>query len=102
MKTNRLPRSVQCLCLAALGVAPLLPLAHGQAAPAASDAAVLAKYDKNKNGRLDSDELAALQSDQAKAGKTPVETTSATTDNVVVELSPFEVNSAQDRGYMAT
>jgi hypothetical protein len=67
-----------------------------------ADAATLAKYDLNKNGKLDPDELAALQADQAKAAKTPVASADTEKDNAVVQLSPFEVNSSQDRGYMAT
>lgn len=66
------------------------------------DASVLAKYDLNKNGRLDADELAARQADEAKTAKAPVVSTSAEKENVVIELSPFEVSAAQDRGYLAT
>jgi len=48
------------------------------------DAATLAKYDKNKNGVLDADEMTAMQSD---------------TD--AVQLSAFEVRTDRDRGYQA-
>lgn len=86
------------LCTALLDIIPILPSAHGQSA--ATDAATLAKYDKNGNGRLDAGELAAFQADQAKGAKTPVESAASKNDGAPV-LSPFEVNSSQDRGYMA-
>ncbi len=103
MKTKRLLPTLRCLCIALLGVASYVPTTHGQTAPAATtDAATLAKYDKNKNGRLDADELATLRADEEKAAKAAVVSASADRDNGVVEMSPFEVSSAQDRGYLAT
>ena len=103
MKTKRLLPTLRCLCIALLGVASYVPTTHGQTAPAATtDAATLAKYDKNKNGRLDADELATLRADEEKAAKAAVVSASADRDNGVVEMSPFEVTSAQDRGYLAT
>jgi outer membrane receptor protein involved in Fe transport len=54
-----------------------------QTATSAVSAADLAKYDKNKNGVLDPDELEAKNA-----------------DNVLL-LSPFEVRTDQDRGYQA-
>jgi hypothetical protein len=72
--------------------ATLFSLAHAQSAP---DAATLAKYDKNKNGRLDPDEIAAMQADQAKAAQIPV------TSGETVELSPFQVSS-DTKGYYAS
>jgi len=48
------------------------------------DAAALAKYDKYHNGKLDPDEVAAMQA-----------------DTEAVQLSPFEVRTDQDRGYQA-
>jgi outer membrane receptor protein involved in Fe transport len=48
----------------------------------------LAKYDTNHNGKLDPDELAAMQADQAKAG-------------APVELNPFVVDTSQEKGYFA-
>jgi hypothetical protein len=63
-------------------------------APSASPTpAQLAKYDTNKNGRLDSGELAALQRDEAAATVPSAE---------IVQLSPFEVSSESDRGYYAS
>lgn len=86
---------------AALG--SLLP---AQTAPAAApDARTLARYDTNRNGRLDADELAAQQADQARAAGAAV-TTGATgesaTGEKVIELSPFEVAAGSDRGYYAS
>ena len=70
MKTKRLPPTLRCLCIALLGGASFISTTHGQTAPAATpDAATLAKYDKNKNGRLDADELATLRADEEKAAK---------------------------------
>lgn len=73
----------------------LSPSLFAQAAT--TDAATLAKYDKNKNGRLDPDELAAMQAAEAK----PPKVTSAKSDSArdeVVSLSPFEVKS-DNAGY---
>ena len=71
-------------------------------APAITDAKTLAKYDKNKNGRLDPDELAAMQADEARAAKAPVANTASTDGEKVIELSPFQVNAGDDRGYLAS
>lgn len=59
----------------------------------------LAKYDANKNGVLDAAELAALQRDEATATKV-VPGNAPTTD--VIQLSPFEVNTEKDDGFLAT
>ena len=64
----------------------------------APDAATLAKYDANKNGRLDPEELAAMAS--AKPGpKTGAASADAAPE--VVTLSPFEVK-ADTNGYYAS
>lgn len=55
----------------------------GQAAPA-PDAATLARYDKNKNGILDPEELEAMKGDKD-----------------TVQLSAFEVRTDKDIGYQA-
>src|SRR5476649_350347 len=73
-------------------------LVRAQAAPSA---ATLNKYDKNKNGRLDPDEIAAMQADDAKAAKTPVTTVSSYSSGEVVTLNPFEVDASKDIGYYA-
>ena len=74
------------------------------ASNAAADAAALAKYDKNHNGKLDPDELAAKQADEAKMANaaTAASSSSAAGDNEVVQLTPFEVNAANDKGYYAS
>src|SRR5687767_10279598 len=66
----------------------------GQSLPAAQpDAATVARYDANRNGRLDRDELDALEADQRKLSAMPA--TNATIDrsarDETVLLSPFEV-----------
>ncbi|MES1167298.1 MAG: TonB-dependent receptor plug domain-containing protein, partial [Pseudomonadota bacterium] len=72
-----------------------VPFARAQTAPsAAPDAATLAKYDKNHNGKLDPDEIAAMQADQKKP--VPVESSEQ-----AIELSPFQVTS-DTKGYYAT
>ncbi|MCX6954954.1 MAG: TonB-dependent receptor plug domain-containing protein [Verrucomicrobia bacterium] len=80
------------------------PGLFAQQAPAPSlpaSAATLAKYDANKNGRLDPEELAALQADETKS-VAPSAATTATEGVEMVQLSPFEVTGTQDRGYLAT
>ncbi len=71
-----------------------------QLAPtAAPDAATLAKYDRNRNGRLDAAELAALEVDQKRSPPVAVESASPAPGETVM-LSPFEVVS-ETRGYFA-
>ena len=81
-----------------------LASAHAQSLPASAsaDAKALAKYDKNKNGKLDADELAVQRADEAKTSGT-VETASGTSSapGEVVALSPFEVTAGSDKGYAA-
>jgi len=96
------PRQVLRFALiAALAPAALFP----QAAPASAsaNAAALAKYDKNANGRLDPDELSAKAADDARAAgaATPASAASAGSAPDVVELSPFQVTAAGDKGYYA-
>jgi outer membrane receptor for ferric coprogen and ferric-rhodotorulic acid len=69
-------------------------------AQAAADAQTLAKYDKNNNGRLDPDEVATMQADNARAAQTPV-ASSASPSGDVVTLNPFEVDASKDIGYYA-
>ncbi|MCX6953020.1 MAG: hypothetical protein NTV51_12775, partial [Verrucomicrobia bacterium] len=61
---------------------------YGQSTPSSPSPAAVAKYDKNKNGVLDPDELALMQADQAKEGG-------------AVKLTPFQVSTNKDRGYAA-
>lgn len=65
---------------------------------AAQEARNLALYDANRNGRLDPEELATMQAAEARAA------TSApgATEDKVIELSPFEVTAAGDKGYLAS
>jgi hypothetical protein len=60
----------------------------GQTASSAPTAADLAKYDSNKNGKLDPEELARKNADDAK-------------NNEVLTLTPFEVSTEKDVGYAA-
>ncbi len=62
----------------------------------ATDPLLLAKYDTNKNGRLDPEEWAAAEAAQ----RAPAQLDPAAPDEPV-QLSPFEVVS-QDRGYYAS
>ena len=61
-----------------------------------TDPLTLAKYDTNKNGRLEPEEIAAMQA----ARGTPAVIDNKSADQPVI-LSPFEVVS-QDRGYYAS
>ena len=63
------------------------------------DATTLAKYDTNKNGRLDPDERAAMEA--AQRGAPPATAPAGTSSEDTVVLSPFEVSS-QGRGYYAS
>ena len=87
----------------ALIMAVATPLAiHAQAVSAAPTAAQLAKYDTNKNGRLDPAETTAMQADEAKA-RAAVGTGSATAPgDDTVQLSPFEVREANNGYYAAS
>ena len=60
---------------------------NGQTAPSGITPEKLAKYDKNKNGKLDSDELAQMEADDKKTG--------------AIVLTPFQVNTDKDVGYAA-
>jgi outer membrane receptor protein involved in Fe transport len=88
-QTNNIPRARLGCCLALLlaGVVPGL----AQTAAPAIDAQTLAKYDLNKNGVLEPDELAALHAEQAKL---PAK------DEMVV-MNPFEVHTEKDTSYGA-
>ena len=84
-------------CLLALNAAPV----HAQVAPIpAATAATLAKYDANKNGKLDPDELALMESDKQAALTGSGATRSNAAGDEVIELSPFQVK-ADDKGYFS-
>ena len=70
-----------------------------QAAAPTPDAAALARYDKNHNGKLDPDEIAAMEADQKRPVPVATMTTDAAPDSAVV-LSPFEVKEGNS-GYFA-
>ena len=83
----RNPKPLLRAGLAALALAQAV--AAQTAAPASTDPAALARWDRNKNGRLDADELAAKQAEEARAG-----------DSVL--LTPFEVKTDAFDTYEAT
>ncbi|NBY67399.1 MAG: hypothetical protein EBQ58_00830, partial [Betaproteobacteria bacterium] len=70
------------------------------AAKSASTASLLAEYDTNQNGKIDPDELAAMQAGQK--ANIPVENAIAPRSNSdqVIALSPFEVIS-ENKGYFS-
>ena len=69
----------------------------------AQQAKNLAKYDKNKNGKLDADEAATMQAAEAKAaGAASSSDNGAAVSGEVVQLSPFEVKDDGSRGYYAS
>jgi len=61
---------------------------NGQTTASAASADQLVKYDKNKNGILEPNELDQMHKDQAKEAET-------------VTLTPFEVRTEKDVGYAA-
>ena len=65
MQTNRLPRTLRLLVVST-GALSLIAPSWAQQRAAAATPAQLAKYDTNKNGVLDANELAAMQADEAK------------------------------------
>ncbi len=105
MKTERsVLKTLPRILLLAAGAWGIVRSAHAQTA-AAIPATELAKYDTNKNGRLDPAELAARDAAVAKARAAGTAATTATgagtTDESIVELSPFEVSAGNDTGYYA-
>jgi hypothetical protein len=86
----------------ALGFAAFAVTASAQVAPA-TDAATLARYDRNRNGVLDPDEVAAMEAERPKPDAVAVSsaTAPAKTDEEVVALSPFEVVS-DTKGYYSS
>ncbi len=80
---RRVVIALECAILATVGSA--------QIAPNPVDPAALARWDKNKNGRLDPDELAAKNAAEA-----------AGTTNEIINLTPFEVSVDASDTYQAT
>lgn len=96
---------VSSLALRALLLSGASASAFGQAAPAATPTpAQLARYDVNKNGRLEPAEESALRADEARAATavSPGTATESGAGSSVVELSPFQVTAEGDKGYLAS
>ncbi|WP_414662674.1 TonB-dependent receptor plug domain-containing protein [Horticoccus sp. 23ND18S-11] len=94
--TARLPRPLAWLAFPACALCAVLTTS-AQTAPVSPTPAELAKYDTNRNGRLDPAELAALRAD---AGATSAAKPVTPTDDVL-QLSPFTVATTKDAGYFA-
>ena len=79
------------------------PLSAQQAPAARPDATTLARYDRNKNGVLDPDEVVAKDAAEkrAAAGVNAGPAGAAPAADEIVALSPFEV-VADDKGYFAS
>lgn len=88
--TDRLLRPLAWLALPACALCAAVG-ARAQTAPVSPTPAELAKYDVNRNGRLDPEELATMRAANASA--------SATGD--ITQLSPFTVATTRDTGYFA-
>jgi len=87
--------------LSLFAVVPLGFLLRAQTAPApAPTAAQLAKYDTNRNGRLDPDELETMRADEARTAAAVGKPAAPGADEIIA-LSPFEVSAAEDKGYAA-
>lgn len=94
--TRPLPRLALPLCALCTALS-----APAQTAPANVTPAELAKYDANRNGRLDPDEITTMQRDRPQPAASAAASTSASGDQVIA-LSPFEVTSGSERGYLAS
>ena len=96
------PRRLALICAPACLLALATPVTRAQLAPApVADAATLAKYDKNRNGKLDPDELAAMDAAQKAAATLPTDAVAKPAQEEIIALSPFEV-VADDKGYFAS
>ena len=98
---HQLPKCVRKLSIATASAFLAVATSLAQSVTPRVDPATLAKYDANKNGVLDASEVATMDADQAKAAQA-VQTAPGTGSGDVVQLSPFEVNSSNDRGYAAS
>ncbi len=91
------------LCATLLSVSLLAGLARSQTTAPTVSAATLAKYDANHNGRLDPEELARRQADEANAARSaaarPASPPPAAEE--VLTLTPFSVTGDRDVGYIA-
>ncbi len=96
--TARIPHTLAAALLAAVVSPPL----HAQAVSPAPTTAQLAKYDTNKNGRLDPAEESALRADEERAKSAVAPGAGATPGEEALQLSPFEVREANNGYYAAT
>ena len=99
VRIRKLPRRLSWLAVALACTAAAFSPASAQTRPASTEA--LAKYDKNKHGRLDADETAAMAADEKRSANAAVEKTTAEKTDVVT-LSPFTVDTSADKGYLAS
>ena len=104
--TMNLPQTTKRRLLCLIGVSVCLitflaPGARAQVAPVATtDAGVLAKNDVNRNGRLDPEELAAMDAAQRSSAPVNVELAPRPAGAETLVLSPFEVVS-ENKGYFS-
>ena len=89
------PRRVSCVLAVVALILPVL----AQQATFIPTPAQLARFDLNRDGKLDASELAALQAAEGKPVAAP---TKAGAGSEVLELTPFEVNAGSDKGYYAS
>jgi hypothetical protein len=87
--SRTLPRA-----LLPLGALVFAWTAGAQNAPVSATPAQLARYDANRNGRLDPEEVARLQADAAGTTTTPPA-------GDVITLSPFTITTTKESGYFA-
>ena len=88
MKRNHLMAALSAL-LALAGVSGSLSAQSVQ--PRSASASELAKYDRNKNGRLDADELATMQADEAR-----IRLSATVMNGVRVMEPPFQQGRGRD------
>ena len=106
VKINHPTRQLPWLVVAlACGLAAFSSAFAQSRPPSSVSPEALAKYDKNKNGQLDPDELSAMTAEERRAANVPVENTSvapAPGSAEIVTLSPFAVDASNDKGYLAS
>lgn len=95
LQRNRLPLAPG-LRLALAGLLTAAIVSAQLAPPAAPDAATLTRYDTNRNGRLDPDEVRAMDADLTRAAAIDAQTAR----DEPITMSPFEVVS-DTKGYYA-
>lgn len=102
--TGTARRLVSCGAISALALACASPVSAQVASAASPTAAQLARYDQNKDGVLDAAERAALQADENQAASVIAADKPAdgTKSGDPIALTPFEVVTERDRGFLAT